>query len=374
MYIELHARSAFSFLEGSSLPEELVGVCQHHPMPAMALVDTDGVYGAPRFHLAANKIGIKAHIGAEVSARLDAPRSHGATENNEAAKLSAQKLISSVPPCLAGEYRLPLLVASRPGYRNLCRLITQMKLRAKKGEGAVLGDELEHHVEGLICLTGGVEGPLAAALKQGGPDEARKMIDRLIGIFGHNNVYVELQRHFHREEEARNRMAIDLARAFHLPLLATNGVNYAIPKARELADAFTAIRHHKTLSTAGRLLARNSERHLKSPAEMQQLFADLAEAIANTQDLSNRLEFTLNDLGYEFPRYPVPEGETMDSYLREQAWIGFRNRYGRASEEMQAKARRQIEKDSLLIQLLAGIHPRCRRPLDQPVDQHQVPA
>jgi len=130
MYIELHARSAFSFLEGSSLPEELVGVCQHHPMPAMALVDTDGVYGAPRFHLAANKVGIKAHIGAEVSAMLDAPRSHGATENKEPAKHSDPKLISSVPPCLRGAYRLPLLVASRPGYRNLCRLITQMKLRA----------------------------------------------------------------------------------------------------------------------------------------------------------------------------------------------------------------------------------------------------
>jgi error-prone DNA polymerase len=244
------------------------------------------------------------------------------------------------------------LIQSRTGYQNLCRLITKMKLRAKKGEGAVLGDELEHHVEGLVCLTGGVEGPLAAALKQGGPEQARKMIDHLLGIFGRNNVYVELQRHFHREEETRNRIAIDLARTYHLPLLATNGVNHAIPKARELGDAFTAIRHHQTLSTAGLLLARNSERHLKSPEEMQQLFADLPEAIANTQDLSNRLEFTLNDLGYEFPRYPVPEGETMDSYLREQAWIGFRNRYGRASQEMQAKARRQIEKELALIEKL----------------------
>src|SRR5262249_55900225 len=144
----------------------------------------------------------------------------------------------------------------------------------------------------------------------------------------------------------------DLARAFHLPLLATNGVDYAIPKARELADAFTAIRHHKILSTAGRLLARNSERHLKSPEEMHRLFADLPAAIVNTQELSHRLEFTLNDLGYEFPRYPIPEGETMDSYLREQVRIGFGNRYGRASEDMQAKARRQIEKELALIEKL----------------------
>ena len=352
-FIELHARSAFSFLEGASLPEELIGVCQHFHMPAMALLDSDGVYGAPRFHLAANKAKIKAHIGAEVTANLFSPRSHGVTEKtNQKLTIKNQQLHSSVPPCLRGEFRLPLLVASRPGYQNLCRLITKMKLRAKKGEGAVTTQELEEHADGLICLTGGDEGPLAAALQQGGADEAYKAIDQLIAIFGPKNVYVELQRHFHREEESRNRLALDLARSFHLPLLATNGVNYAIPKARELADAFTAIRHHRTLSTAGRLLARNSERHLKSPQEMQQLFADLPEAIANTQELSNRLEFTLNDLGYEFPLYPVPEGETMNSYLREQAWVGFRTRYGRASQDMQAKARRQIEKELALIEKL----------------------
>ena len=319
----------------------------------MALLDTDGVYGAPRFHLAANKIGLKAHIGTEVSTNLFSPRSHRDTEKkNQQSKINNQKLISSVSPCLRGEFRIPLLVHSRTGYQNLCRLITKMKLRAKKGEGAVTEQELQEHAEGLICLTGGDEGPLAAALQKGGIDEAKKQVDQLIGIFGPMNVYVELQRHFHREEESRNRAAIDLARSFHLPLLATNGVNYAIPKARELCDAFTAIRHHRTLSTAGRLLSRNSERHLKSPQEMQQLFADLPEAIANTLELSNRLEFTLNDLGYEFPRYPVPEGETMNSFLREQAWIGFRNRYGRASQEMQAKARLQIEKELVLIEKL----------------------
>jgi len=367
MFIELHARSAFSFLEGASLPEELIGVCQHFKMPAMALLDTDGVYGAPRFHLAADKARVKAHIGAEVSCNAlpvilsgaSAQQSGALAESKDPYLQQSMKGIG-IPRFARNDiskggdkrFRLPLLVASRPGYQNLCRLITKMKLRAKKGEGAVTTQELEEHAEGLICLTGGDEGPLAAALKQGGADEARKTIDQLIAIFGPRNVYVELQRHFHREEESRNRLAIDLARSFHLPLLATNGVNYAIPKARELCDAFTAIRNHRTLSTAGRLLSRNSERHLKSPQEMQQLFADLPEAIANTQELSNRLEFTLNELGYEFPRYPVPEGETMDSYLREQAWIGFRSRYGRTSQDMQEKARRQIEKELALIEKL----------------------
>ena len=219
--------------------------------------------------------------------------------------------------------RLPLLVSSRAGYQNLCRLITKMKLRAKKGGGAVQKEELEEHAHGLICLTGGADGPLATALQHGGMEEARQQIEQLISLFGRGNVYIELQRHFHREEETRNRAAIAIARSLNLPLLATNGVCYAAAKDRELCDAFTAIRHHRTLSTAGRLLARNSERHLKSPQEMQQLFADLPEALANTLELSSRLEFTLNDLGYEFPRYPVPEGETMNSFLRDRAWEGF---------------------------------------------------
>ncbi len=249
-------------------------------------------------------------------------------------------------------FRLPLLVSSRAGYQNLCRLITKMKLRAKKGEGAVRKEELEEHARGLVCLTGSADGPLAAALQHNGIEEARRQIEQLIGIFGRGNVYIELQRHFHREEETRNRAAIAIARSLNLPLLATNGVCYAAAKDRELCDAFTAIRHHRTLSTAGRLLARNSERHLKSPQEMQQLFADLPEAISNTLELSSRLEFTLNDLGYQFPRYPVPEGETMNSFLRERAWEGFRQRYGRTSPDMQTRARRQIERELALIEKL----------------------
>ncbi len=348
MYVEFHARSAFSFLEGSSLPEALVEICARLSMPAMALLDVDGVYGAPRFHLAAKKIEIKAHIGAEVTCQSFDPvilsearsaRNDKSTRNNK-------------PSSENNPFRLPLLVSSRAGYQNLCRLITRMKLRAKKGEGAVRAEELEEHAEGLICLTGGADGPLAAALQQGGIKTARKQIEQLIGLFGRGNVYLELQRHFHRDEEVRNRAASALANSLNLPLLATNGVCYATAKDRELCDAFTAIRHHRTLSTAGRLLARNAERHLKSPQEMQQLFADLPEALANTLELSARLEFTLNDLGYQFPRYPVPEGETMDSFLRERAWEGFRQRYGRAASDLQTRARRQIERELALIEKL----------------------
>ena len=314
-------------------------------MPAMALLDRDGVYGAPRFYMAAKKAGIKAHLGAEVTSEISDFRSK--IDRYKTGKIRIQSAISF----LCGSSVFPS-VSSRAGYQNLCRLITKMKLRSKKGEGAVCKDELQEHADGLICLTGGDDGPLATALARGGMEEARRSVECLTGIFGHGNVYVELQRHFHRQQEARNRAAIEIARSLQLPLLATNGVCYATPQERELCDVFTAIRHHATLATAGRLLARNSERHLKSPQQMQQLFADLPEALANTVELSSRLEFTLEALGYEFPKYPVPEGETMISFLRERTREGFQQRYGRADAGLKSRAQSQIERELALIEKL----------------------
>ncbi len=337
MYVELHSRSAFSFLEGASVPEQLIAVGANFGMPAMALLDRDGVYGAPRFHLAAKKLGIKAHIGAEMTSSVLAGLCPSQSGRNPVPK-----------PC-----RLPLLVASRAGYQNLCRLTTQIKLRAGRKEGACASRaDLLEHAGDLICLTGGDEGPLAAALAQGGPQAALQAVIQLTRIFRPANVYVELQRHYQRAEEYRNRVAIEIADALQLPLLATNGVNYALARERELADAFTALRNHRTLATAGRLLARNSERYVKSPAAMRALFADHPRALANTLELSSRLEFTLNDLGYEFPRYPVPEGETMPSFLRARTHEGWQSRYGRADAELKRRARRQIERELALIENL----------------------
>jgi error-prone DNA polymerase len=316
MYTELHARSAFSFLAGASVPEELAGVCAERGMPAMALLDRDGVYGAPRFYQAAKKIRIRAHIGAEVTS--------------------------------ASGWRYPLLVKSREGYQNLCRAITRMKLRARKGEGHIEPEELAGWNAGLVCLTGGEEGPFADALEKGGIARGLECVRELCELFGRENVYVELQRHCSRAEEARNQAAVEIARKLSLPLLATNGVRHALPQERELLDVFTCIRHHRRLETAGRLLTRNAERHLKSPEEMQQLFADLPEAIANTRILSSRLQFTLNDLGYEFPKYPVPSGGTQMQFLRERTYDGMMSRYGSSNE----KARLQLDRELALIEKL----------------------
>ena len=321
-YIELHARSAFSFLEGASAPEELVAVCAEHNMPAMALLDRDGVYGSPRFHLAAQKSNpaLRAHIGAEVTS--------------------------------ADGWRYVLLVESRTGYQNLCRLITRMKLRAKKGEGKALPEEIAEMSAGLVCLTGGEEGPLAHALAHGGIERAAERIGELCRIFGRDNVYVELQRHFCRDEEARNQAAIEIARKLNLPLLATNGVCFTHPQQREVLDVFTCIRNHLNLANAGRLLSRNSEKHFKSHDEMSKLFADLSEAIANTEALSSRLKFALNDLGYEFPKYPVPGGESEMHFLRQRALEGMLLRYGSHKEEIRLRAARQVERELALIEKL----------------------
>ena len=315
-YVELHARSAFSFLEGASVPEELASVCKERDVTGMALLDRDGVYGAPRFHCAGEKEGVRAHIGAEVTS------SEG--------------------------WRYALLVESRMGYQNLCRLITQMKLCAKKGEGSVATEEVTERANGLVCLTGGSEGPLAFALANGGIERATQYVTMLCETFGRANVYVELQRHFLREEEARNQVAIEIARRLDLPLIATNGVSYAQPAQREVLDVLTCIRNHCNLATAGRLLAQNSERYVKSAAEMTELFSDLPEAVANTEILSSRLKFILTDLGYEFPKYPVPEGQTEMSFLRQRTQEGMIQRYGADNE----KARKQVERELAIIEQL----------------------
>jgi error-prone DNA polymerase len=340
MYIELHARSAFSFLEGGSLPEELISACVSQSMPAVALLDRDGVYGAPRFHMAARKAELRAHIGAEVSV------------HDAGLQSIASAWIST--PAAPQPVRYSLLVETTGGYQNLCRLITQYKLREKaKGEGRATLEELQSYSKGLVCLTGGTEGPLAAALASSGYDTARNEVERLIQIFGPSNVYVELQRHFDRQEEFRNQAAVRIARSLKLPLLATNGVRYARPEDRELLDVLTCVRHHCSLETAGRLLESNAERHFRSAGDMARLFADLPEAIANTAELSARLGFTLADLGYEFPKYPVPEGETMMSFLRQRTEEGLRERYlSKQDSGLLKRAQCQIERELQLIDKL----------------------
>src|SRR6266550_4107274 len=304
-YVELHACSAFSFLRGGSFPEQLAEVAAELEMPAIALLDRNGVYGAQRFSVAAREHSVRPIIGAELS--------------------------------MEDGSILPVLVENRTGYKNLCGLLTQSHLRSEKGNCAVRWDDLAEFAQGLVALFG--SGSARA------PQTIANRAQLLIDAFGPDNVFIELQRHFIRGEERINRELIDLARAHRMPLVATNGVQYAKPYGREVLDVFTCIREHMHLDTAGKLITRNAERHLKSDREMRAIFADLPEAIENTSRLAERLTFSLENIGYKFPEYPVPVGHSMDSFLRTIVWFGAQQRYAAISP----KVKRQIEEELALI-------------------------
>ena len=252
---------------------------------------------------------------------------------------------------MAAPARVSLLCESRQGYQNLCQLVTRFKMReSSKQEGAANFGDLQCYASGLVCLTGGDEGPLAAALMRGGEQAGRETVERLVQTFGPGNVYIELQRHQEREEEWRNQAALRIASGLHLPVIATNGVRYATAYEREILDLFTAVRNHTSLDGAGRLLSLNSHRHVRSVKEMVCLFQDVHGAVAQTAELSSRLQFELSDLGYEFPRYPVPDGETMDSFLKKRVEEGVLRRYGpKRDSGLIERARKQIEHELALI-------------------------
>lgn len=339
MYVELHTSSAFSFLRAASLPEPLIERAALLGYPAVALLDRDGVYGAPRFHKAATAAGLRPIIGAELT--LEGTGEPGIRENRSARRRDGSSSPGPGPRAPSPAFVLPVLIQSQEGYRNLCRLITKMKLRAPKGEGALTLEDLDGHVHGLVALAG-------RSLLQSERHGVGGLLDRLVGIFGRANVYVELQRHLQRDETWDNEMLVSLAEAFRVPILATNGVRFAAPEARPLYDVLTCIREHTTLALAGRRLVANAERYLKSPAQMARLFEDLPHAVTATRELADRLEFTMQDLGYRFPRYPVPPGETEASFLRKIADLGARERY----RPYHDTARAQIERELNLIEKL----------------------
>ncbi|HVU17533.1 MAG TPA: error-prone DNA polymerase [Candidatus Didemnitutus sp.] len=311
-YVELHARSAFSFLRGASLPEALATEAARQQLPALALCDRGGVYGAVRLHLATRDAGMRGLVGCEL------PMEDGTV--------------------------VPVLVASQAGYRRLSGLLTTANLRAPKGEGRIAWTELADNA-GLIALTGDEDGPVRRAWREHGASAAAAAADRLRDLFGPDRLYAELQRHLVPGEEASNRFLVDWAAARHLPLLATNGVLHADRAARPVADVFTCLREHTTIDRAGRRLAANAERHVKGDAAMRALFADLPEAVEETARLAARLEFTLADLGYRFPDYHVPVDESQDSFLRKMTYFGAQQRYGSVVGDV----RRQIEKELTLI-------------------------
>ena len=347
-YAELRSASAFSFLDGASLPEDLVARAAELGLPAVALVDKNGVAGAPRFYKAAKAAGLRALVGAEITLGLESRRAP-MFEFDKREPVPAQKDPSGRGGNESSAHtRLTLLVESRAGYKNLCKLITAAARGKPKGEPFATWEEIAAHAEGLHVFTGGEHSLLSRALETEGLDAARATLEKLARLFP-GRVHVELQRHGRREEERRNQAWVELAARLQLPLVATNGVRYARQEDKPLHDVLTAIREHVTLDAAGSLLAAHRERHLLDAAAIARRFADLPRAVSHAFELAQRLDFTLADLGYRFPDFPLPAGETASSHLRALTWNRARARF----RPLSAKAQRQIERELALIEKLA---------------------
>ncbi len=312
---EFHARSAFSFLEGASQPEAMVQQAAQLGYSAIAITDRHGFYGSARAHHAAKECGIRALVGCMLES------ADGAS--------------------------FPVLCATREGYRQMSRQLTEHHLTHR------LGMDFLSRSGGLIALTGDRDGPVCRPLLRGDRAAALRAAEHLLAAFGTGNVYLELTRHGLRDDGRLNRQLIDLAAHLRLPLLASNAPLFASRGDRRLGDAFTCLRHHLPLDQAGHLLASNGERHLKSPRAMAALFHDVPEAVSNTSRLAERLEFTLENLNYRFPDYAdgrgnplsLPEQATM---LRRQTYAGAARRY----PTLTPAVRQQLEHELAMIQRL----------------------
>lgn len=299
-YVELRARSAFSFLRGASQPEDLAARAAALGYEAMALGDLGGVYGVPRFHAAAKEAGLRPIVASDVD--------------------------------VEGVGSLRLLVEDAQGYRNLCKLLTRGHQGREKGVCVVSLGELAEHAQGLVALLG--------ACKDG---EAAQAVVRTLGG---DRVAAEVQRHLDPAQEHWNRQMVELAERHRLPLVATGDVRYATPGERRVLDVLSCIREGVTLDEAGTLLSRNADRHLHDPKELRRRFADLPQALSGAVELAERCSFTLDSLPYEFPDYPTPRGQSQQALLVELTMEGARRRYG---ARLEGKVRAQLEHELALI-------------------------
>jgi error-prone DNA polymerase len=290
MYAELHAHSAFSFLDGASLPDELATAAAELGYDAFALTDHNGVSGSMEFAQAAKGLGVRAIHGAEID--------------------------------LEDGRHLTLLVETQAGWRNLSRILTRAHAHARDhGEPppAVPLKTLEEHAEGLVCLSG--------CARHGVHDEPT--LRRLLGAFGRDGLRVELQRPFQRDDRARNRMLTGLAERLGVPAVATGDVHAHAHARAPLQDAFTALRHHTTLDASEPLRRGNASHVLASPAAMAARFEDHPRAVAEAVALADRLRFDLTvDLGY---RYPGSEDADAGRKLAELCRARMDDRYPRGS-------------------------------------------
>jgi error-prone DNA polymerase len=313
-YVELHCHSNYSFLDGASFPEELVARAQEVGMAALALTDHDGLYGVVRFWRAAQKHGIKPIIGVEME--------------------------------VESEGHLVLLAEDRAGYTSLCRLISRAQLAGGKAHPILTLEDLARQREGLICLSGCCQGPLAVRTLAKDLCGAEKAAHRLLDLFGPERFWIEVSRHYLLTDRHLVGELVELAERLEVGVVATNNAHYAHREKHRLQDLLTCIRHHTTLDEAGPLLNTNSEHYVKSPAQMASLFADIPQAIANTRLIAERCNVELDLSAHRLPRLDLPSGEAPAHLLRCLCEKGLRQRYRPVPEE----ARRQLDHELSVIE------------------------
>ncbi|MGK8509400.1 error-prone DNA polymerase [Nocardia asiatica] len=351
-YAELHAHSAYSFLDGASHPEELVEEAVRLGLAAIALTDHDGFYGTVRFAEAAKEWGMPTVFGAELSlGTAPEPRVPGTERGHAAAPDSAPRTGAPDP---TGPHLL-VLARGQEGYRRLSREIAAAHMAA--GEKGILRYDLdtltaaaEGHWQILTgCRKGHLRRALELDLRAGSArlERAEAALRELTDRFGADRVSVELTHHGIPEDDERNAHLIALADRLGLPVLATTGAHFAAPSQRRRAMALAAIRARQSLDEMAGWLAPAGGAHLRSGAEMARLFADCPQAVANAAALARECAFDLQLIAPHLPPFDVPAGHDEQSWLRELALTGAAARYG--SPEQSPEAYRQIEHELAVI-------------------------
>lgn len=328
-YVELHCHSNFSFLDGASHPEELAEEAARLGIEALALTDHDGMYGVVRFAEAAAEVGVGTVFGAELSLGLPAPQNGTADPRGN-----------------------HLLVVARDvtGYRLLCRAISEAQLAGgEKGRPVYQVERLAELASGhWLVLTGCRKGTVPAALSAGGPAAAAAELDRLVALFGRDNVAVELWDHGQPLDSDRNDALAALGAGAGVPVVATNNVHYATPARFRLAAALAAVRARRGLDELDGWLPPAGAAHLRSGEEMALRFARYPGVLDRTVALGRECVFPLTHATPDLPRFEVPAGHTVTSYLRELALRGARERYG--PREHAARAYAQIDHELAVIE------------------------
>ncbi|MYB21407.1 MAG: DNA polymerase III subunit alpha [Chloroflexi bacterium] len=300
-YVELHAKSFHSFGLGASHGHELLAQARTLGMSALAQTDTN-LCGALEFARLANSLEIQPITGGEITLQDDS--------------------------------RVALLVKSREGYANLSRLFT-LANTVDRREPRLDPAHLSEHAEGLVLLAGGRHGALSRLTLAGERAEARELLGRYRDWYGADSVYVELQQNFLRGDTERNRELVGLTREVGAPLVASNDVHYHSPERYRLQHALVAAKRNVTIDQALRQIQPNHHLHLKSAAQMAELFSEFPEAVCNTRRVAEQCAFNLSvDLGYTLPEPIVPEGYTPESYLRRLCEEAAARRYGSVTPEV----------------------------------------